>query len=208
MIFCIKNFCKNKNSSLVAKSIKHFGNYKIFLFNIYINDINHEHLDKTLFENIIDKKGKYDLGSGSGSKVNGFYFSEGINLIVDYFKTLDEKIVILDEDHYFLNGNTIKELELNDYDLAWAFWPSPDQHPEDVAANIISINPKSLSHLFPLPEKLEYIEKILREELLLKVDKNKVYKIKNRNYLDYFGDGHFTNNVNEIENSLKSIGIL
>lgn len=208
MIFCIKNFCKNKNCSLVAKSIKHFGNYKIFLFNIYLNNINHEHLDTNLFENIIDVKGKYNLGSGMESKVNGFYFAEGINLIMHYFKELNDKIVILDEDHYFSNGNTIKELELNNYDLAWAHWPSPYGHPEDVAANILSVNPRSVKHLFPLPEKLEYIEKTLREELLSKIDQTKIYKIKNRNYINYFGDGHFTNNVDEIESSLKSAGIL
>ena len=208
MIFCIKNFYKNKNCSLVAKSIKHFCNHKIYLFNIYFNDINHENLDKTLFEEIIDKKGKYNFESGSGSKVNGFYFTEGINLIVDYFKHLNDKVVILDEDHYFSNGNTIKELETNNYDLAWAHWPSPSNHPEDVAGNIISLNPKNTTHLFPLPEKMEYIETILREELLYKMENKKTYKIKNRNYVDYFNDGHFTNSAKEIEDSMIRVGII
>jgi hypothetical protein len=208
MIFCIKNFHKNENSCLTAKSIKHFGDYKIYLFNIFSHNVDHTDLDKNLFEKIIDIKGKYNFGSGAGSKNNGYYFAEGINLIFNYFKNLDEKVIILDEDQYFSNGKTIQELKENDYHLAWANWFSPYNDPEDMAANILSFKPKYVSHLFPIPEKAEYIEKTLREELLYKIQKENIYKIKNRNYNEYFGDGHFTNDAKEIKKELKQKGII
>jgi hypothetical protein len=208
MIFCIKNFHKNKNSSLTAKSIKYFGDYKVFLFNIYLNKIDHTDIESSLFEQIVDIKGKYNFGSGAGSKNNGYYFAEGINLILEHFKNLDDKVVILDEDHYFSNGETIRELKENNFHLAWAYWPSPYHHDDDMAANILAINPMLVSHLFPISEKAEYIEKTLREEVLYKIEKQNIYKIKNRNYNEYFGDGHFTNSVEEIEQCLKSRGII
>jgi hypothetical protein len=44
MKFCIKNYHKNINSSLTAKSIKHFGNFDIYLINVYKDTIDRSHL--------------------------------------------------------------------------------------------------------------------------------------------------------------------
>lgn len=209
MIYCIKNFYKNKNSSLTAKSIKYFdSNSKIFLFNIYKDDINTIDLDIELFEKIINIKGKYDFGIGAGSENNGFYFSEGINHIFNYFKDYDNKIVILDEDQFFTTGKVIQELKDNNYTLAWAFWPSPIHNDRDMAANILSFVPSKVGHIFPIPEKRKYIEILLRENLLDKVPNNDTYKIKNRDYINYFDDGIFTNSAQEIEFCLRQKGII
>ena len=209
MIFFIKNFYKNKNSSLTAKSIKYFNkNYKIYLFNIYKDSIDLLDLDKSLFEDIIHFKGKYDFGPGVGNENNGFYFSEGINHIQNYFKDYDEKIIILDEDQFFTTGKVIRELEENSFDFAWAHWPSPTWNQRDVAGNILAINPKKTNHIFPIPEEKKYIEILLRESILDKLDSSNIYKIKHRDFTNYFNDGFFTNDYNDIESHLKQAGII
>jgi hypothetical protein len=209
MIFCIKNFHKNKNSSLTAKSVKFFNkDYKIYLFNIYKESVDLSELEISLFEDIINFKAKYDFGSGVGNENNGFYFSEGINHIQNYFKDYDDKVVILDEDQFFTSGKVIKELEENNFEFAWAHWPSPIWNQRDVAGNILSFNPKKINHLFPIPEEKKYIEILLRENLLDKISDEKVYKIKNRNFTNYFDDGIFTNSVADIEYHLSLKGII
>lgn len=209
MIFCIKNYCKNRNSSLVAKSVKHFGNYKVYLFNVYPDKIDETGVDRDLFEDIVHTKAKYNFGPGVGSTYNGYYFTEGINLIYNHFKDTDEKVVILDEDHFFTTGKVIKELEQNEFDFAWAYWPAPNTgNMEDVAGNIMCIRPSRLSSIFPIPEKNQYIEILLRENLLNKTDRTKVYQIKNRHWVNYYGDGVFTNDLPVIERELKKVGII
>lgn len=215
MIFCIKNFHKNINSSLTAKSIKHFGNYKIYLINVYQNKICRENLDESLFEDIYDFKAKYDFGPGFANPANGYYFTEGINHAFNIFKEESDKLIILDEDHFFTNGATIKELNENEYDYAWAHWASPNPHPNDINAAIMSLRPSKFLNLniFPIPERMQYVETLLRLELFDKIPNNLIkYKIKNRNYLnygaEYYGDGCFTNDHNVILQNLKNVGIL
>lgn len=213
MIFCIKNFHKNVNSSLTAKSIRHFCSHKIYLINVYKDTIDRDGLDTSLFDEIFDFKAQYDFGPGFGSPANGYYFTEGINLAFNLFKEIDEKIVILDEDHFFTNGNTIRELESNEYDYAWAHWASPDPHPNDVNAAIVSFRPNKVKDLFPLPERMQYVEILIRTELLEKIPSDLVtYKIYNRDYkeygAEYRGDGCFTNDANIIRQQLKINGII
>ena len=181
---------------------------KIFLFNIYKNEIDISNLDINIFESIINIKGKYDFGGGANSKNNGYYFTEGINHIHNYFKDYDGKIVVLDEDQFFTTGKVINELESNSYNLAWAYWPSPYYNNKDMAANILSFNPKKTSHLFPIPEEKKYVEIILRENLLDKMPNDEVYKIKNRDYMNYHDDGIFTNDVGDIIYHLRLKGII
>jgi hypothetical protein len=211
MIFCIKNYHKNINSSLTAKSIKHFGDHKVYLINIHKHDIpDREGLDASLFDGIYDFKAKYNFGTGAGSQVNGFYFSEGINRAFECFKHTEEKIVVIDEDHFFTTGKQIQDLEENEYDLAWAYWTAPPPQSDiDVSGAIISFRPASIKNLFPLPERLQFIEHLLKQELLEKMPSNlKVYKMKYRDYTNYFGDGFFTNDWAEIDAELKKIGII
>jgi len=211
MIFCIKNYHKNKNSSLTAKSIKYFGeHHKVYLLNIFKDSIDLEDIDKTVFDGIFNFKAKYDLGSGDGSPVNGFYFTEGINHAQACFKDTEEKIVVLDEDHFFTTGKQIKDLEENEYDLAWAYWMAPPpQSSIDVSGAIISFRPKRVESLFPLPERLQFIEHLLKQEFLEKLPSHlKSYKMKFRNHGDYFGDGKFTNDWKVIDYELRRVGIL
>jgi hypothetical protein len=210
MIFCIKNFHKNINSSLTARSIKHFGDHKVVLINVYKDIIDYTDLDKNIFDKIYNFKAKYDFGPGEGSPANGYYFTEGINHAFNCFKDTNEKIVVLDEDHFFTTGQTIKELEENEYDLAWAFWISPPPESDNtVSGAIISFKPKMVESLFPLPERMQYIEHLLKEEFLEKLPDNlSSYKIKNRHHGNYYGDGFFTNDYNDIFKALKNNNII
>jgi hypothetical protein len=217
MIFCIKNFHKNKNSSLTAKSVRHFGDYKVYLINVYKDSIDRTDLDDSLFDGIFDFKAKYDHGPGFGNPANGCYFTEGINHAFNCFRESDEKVVVLDEDHFFTNGATIKELEENEYDYAWAHWASPDPHPLDVNAAIVSFRPKKFegTGLFPLPERIQFVETLLRTELLQRIPSNLlVYKMVNRNYevhnggAKYYGDGIFTNDYSVVESHMRNAGII
>lgn len=208
MIFAIKNYHKNKSSNLTAISVRHFSNAPIYLFNIYGETCSHDDLDKSLFTEILDIKGKYNFGSGHGSQVNGYYFTEGINHIFNHFSSLNEKVVILDEDQYFTTGAVINELREAEYDLAWAVWRAPGGEPDDMAANILSFRPASVAHAFPLPEKMQYTEILLRENLMAKVPLERRHQIRHRYQTNYFGDGHFTNYWQEIESSLKGAGII
>lgn len=211
MIFCIKNYHKNINSTLTAKSIKHFGvHHKVYLLNIFKNEEILEGIDQNIFDGIFHFKGKYDLGTGAGSPVNGYYFTEGINYAFQCFRETNEKIVVIDEDHFFTTGMQIKDLEENEYDMAWAYWTAPPPSSEfDVSGAIISFRPLSVKDLFPLPERCQYIEHLLREEFLKKLPVNCIsYKMKYRNYINYYGDGIFTNDYREIEKELKKVGII
>jgi hypothetical protein len=211
MIFCIKNYHKNINSSLTARSIKYFdSNHRVFLLNVYKGEIDRTDLQIELFDGIFDFKAKYDFGPGEGSPANGYYFTEGINYAQKCFEDSDEKIVVLDEDHFFTTGQTIKELEENEYDLAWAFWISPPPESDNtVSGAIISFRPKRVASLFPLPERMQYIEHLLKEEFLEKLPKELIsYRIKNRHHGNYYGDGFFTNDHNEILTSLQNNNIL
>ncbi len=211
MIFCIKNYHKNINSFLTAKSIKYFdNNHKIYLLNIYKDSPNLNDIDTSIFENIFNFKAKYDFGTGDGSPANGYYFSEGINHAQRCFKDTEEKIVVIDEDHFFTTGKQIKDLEDNEYDLAWAYWMAPPPSSDrDVSGAIISFRPKKVDFLFPLPERMQYIEHLLRQEFLDKLPNHlKSYKMKFRNHGDYHGDGKFTNDYKIIEQELAKAGII
>ena len=69
----------------------------------------------------------------------------------------------------------------------------------------LCINSKKLADLFPLPEKNEYIEPLLRRELLDKCVKlgYSALTIPTRNYDNYGNDGLFTNDVEVIKHELK-----
>jgi len=211
MIVCIKNYHKNRNSSLTARSVRHFlPDSKIYLFNIY-ETLSRENLDIDVFDGVFDFEAKYSgkiWGTGEGSPSNGLYFTEGINHIFDKFSSTAEKVLILDEDHFFTTGATLKELEENDYDFAWAYWFAPDPHPLDMSASILSFRPAKVSHVFPLPERVQFIETLLRTELHEKlINTCNLHKITTRDHGDYHGDGKFTNDANFIAENLRNAGI-
>lgn len=211
MIVCIKNYHKNRNSSLTARSVRHFlPNSKICLFNIYEN-LDRSNLDLEVFDEIHDFPAKYSgrvWGTGAGSPSNGLYFTEGINHVFNTFSDSEEKVVILDEDHFFTSGKTLHELDATEYDFAWAYWFAPEPHPLDVSASVLSFRPRKVSHAFPLPERVQFIETLLRIELHEKlIGTCNIHKISTRNHGDYFGDGQFTNDYRFIEAKLTEAGV-
>jgi hypothetical protein len=211
MIFCIKNYHKNINSSLTARSIKHFGqHHKVYLLNIYKEIPILENIDQNIFDGIFNFKAKYDFGTGDGSPANGYYFTEGINHAYRCFSDTNEKVVVLDEDHFFTTGAQIIDLEENDYDFAWAYWMAPPpESTTDISGAIISFRPKMVTDVFPLPERMQFIEHLLKQEFLENLPSHlKTYKMKFRNHSNYFGDGVFTNDWKVIDRELRNSGII
>lgn len=211
MKIAIKNFLRNEDSNLTALSVKHFiPDAEIYLFNLNKGNINHDNLTINLYKDIIDIQTKYLLGQGFRSHNNGFYYAEGFNIIHNYFKDLDDKLLILDENHFFTNGNTLKEIQENDFDIAGGVWCSDNNETimnNNNNASCICINPYKIKHLFPLPEIKEYIEDLLSNYLF--IDNNlKYYIIKNRFFTNYFDDGMYTNDVNDMKNMMKINNII
>jgi hypothetical protein len=231
---CIKNFERNESSNLVAISVKHFiPDAKIYLFNFYDErkNINVDYLDQNLYQDIVNIPTKYLLGqiltNCSNARNNGLYYTEGFNLMYKYFQDYNGKLLMLDDNHFFTNGNTLKEILDNDFDIAWAFFGgTPPKLNGDyliiphksmgniccggyINASILCINPIKFKNLnvFPLPEYREYIETILTEKL---IDNNNLvkYQIKSRYDGDYSNDGIYSNNAEEMKQMMMEYNIL
>jgi hypothetical protein len=142
--------------------------------------------------------------SGYANPDNGLYFAEGFNLIYDYFKGLNEPIVILAEDHFFTTGKVLAELVENDYDVAIAPGDS------DTTANgaLIVINPHKVAGFFPVAEYKVPIEALIRDTVMNNVPIDRLYRIKNRKWIDYCGDGVYTNSSEEMVAELQKAGII
>jgi hypothetical protein len=224
MIYIIKNYYKDKDVVLTTKSIRYFDpTAHIILFdytkerNTFLSPKlgNEVFYNNSEYPHAVNKIAKYDLGPGYGSPVNGFYYSEFFNDVMGMFSYLDEKVILLDENHFFTNGNTIKELKENDWDLAYGTWWGPNSNDNlDVNASVIGINPSKSKHLFPLPEMEQYIEFLLKDNLLKPCIKDNlnVYQMKNRTYnsqgCNYHGDGIWTNSAEEMEKLMKENEII
>lgn len=221
MIVIFRNFLRNHMVNLTATSIKFFiPNCKFYCVSLYAHSQNEYNQQESLFpfiENIyrqtkyVNNTGKPQdhedttMTAGWANTDNTLYFSEGYNLSFEIAKSFDEKVLFLSEDHFFTNGNVLSELEKNEFSLAYAPWDTDDT----ANASILCINPKEVEHLFPLPEhKNSYIESYIRDHLINQIPKNKVYAIKNRKYINYFGDGFYTNSSRDIRLSLKSVAII
>ena len=153
-------------------------------------------------------------GSGRGSEYNGLYFTEGINKIQNICKDIDDKVLILDEDSYFTTGETIRFLQNNKFDFAYAEWPSPypviykEKAKVGINGSILCINPKKLNSFFPIIEQAEYVETLLGHEIYEKcLELNyKVIEIETKIYPN-FKDGIWTNESSVIEKELKENNI-
>jgi hypothetical protein len=211
MIIFYKNYRRLERTYLSIQSVRYlFPNIEIHCLIQYkneINEINEKHIKLLQDLNIVlhFEKKLYDFGAnGCGSTVNGYYFTEYINKIQKLSNNY-EKVLILDEDNFFTTGETIHFLLNNEYDFAYGTWIEPDGTKDSVNASIICINSKKLAELFPLPEQNEYIEPLLRRELLDKCVKLRysTLTIPTRNYDNYGNDGLFTNDVEVIKHELK-----
>lgn len=206
--------------NLTATSIKHFmPNIDIYCFTFFKDKIDASQEKLLPYIKEIQLKTKYTSSkaihdhvdpsqtSGFANPDNGLYFCEGYNAIFNRFKTYSEKIIMLAEDHYTTKGHYLKELDENDWDVAFASGFSPTSN---VNASIIGIVPSKLTNIFPLPETNKVpIETTLTKALIGKIKKRKrVYQLKCRNWIDYCGDGQYTNSSEIIEKDLKAHGII
>lgn len=226
MRYVIKNFMRNRMVNLTAKSVKHFDKEAyICVISLYKHDIseyaNQEPLDRTLIDSWVAAPTKwvspggnanihdstvYGTTSGFGNPLNGPFFVEGYNLSVEYFGDYTDKLIILAEDHFFTSGSTIKELKNTDWDAAYASAFTPDARTANGA--ILGIVPSKVKDLFPIPEIPTSIENLLGEGLLMRIPQDRVHKLSTREWIDYKGDGIYTNSSAEMEAHMKAAGIL
>jgi hypothetical protein len=222
MIFAFRNFFRNKTVNLTARSIRHFiPDAEIYCVSFYKRDPSEydsqeplldfitEFRQQTKYVNPIDKPTDHEdttQTSGYANPDNAKYFAEGYNAIWKTFRYTDDKVVMLAEDHFFTTGATLRELEENEFVLAYAPW----DHPSELDANgsILCMNLMHLDSLFPIPEEGHMIEHRIWHSVVNNVREDRRYKIKNRRRIDYHGDGMYTNSSVEIENELKKAGIL
>jgi len=223
MIIAFRNFLRNKMVNLSALSIRHFiPDAEIYCFTFYKTSLEEDYSNQEKLLPFIKEvafRTKY-IGSrnihdhidptktsGYANQDNAKYFTEGYNLIQDRFKNKDTKLLILAEDHFFTTGAVLKELIENDWHVAYA---SAFTKEANANASILGINPARVNHLFPLVEKSSrVVEAEITEQLIRKIkNRSKVYQIKNRKWIDYCGDGLYTNSSEIIEQEMKKAGIL
>ena len=223
MIVIFRNFFRNRMVNLTATSVKHFlPDSEFHCITLYKNSEDEydnqpalhewikEHKFQTKFVNSdsnVTYESNHPLGygtSGVGHPDNGKYFVEGYNLVYNMFSGLDEKLLILSEDHFFTTGATIRELLANNYDVAYA----PTEITHEANGGLLSINPNKVSDFFPLPEAELPVEGLLATHLISKIELTRLHKLSTRVWLDYKGDGLHTNGSDVIEEELKKVGIL
>lgn len=227
MIILFRNYFRSHMVNLTAISVRHFiPDCTVMCVSLYKHTENeYSKLEPLLpFINNYFRKTKYvnDTGkpqdhvdsektAGYAHPDNASYFSEGYNLAYEIVKDIDDKVLLLSEDHFFTTGKVLKELQENDFSLAYAPWDHPFAATEqkDANASILCFNPKKVSSCFPISEEGgQIVELRIADALTSKIPDNELYKIKNRKQLNYFGDGMYTNSSQDIRNALVEAGIL
>ncbi len=221
MIIVFRNFFRNKMVNLSATSIKHFiPDAEIHCLSLYKSSYSEYSTQEPLLPYIKEFtiNTKY-VGTNSiqdhvdSTKTNGYgnpdnakYFSEGYNIIYDTFKNQIERVLILSEDHFFTTGHTLLELIVNDWDVAYASGYAGAYHAN---GSILGINPSKLGHVFPLEENYPgTVEDSIGEQLLQKVEKDRLYCMQYRKWVNYCGDGIYTNSSVDMENELRKAQII
>jgi len=222
MTIFYKNYKRDDRTLLSIKSVKYlFPKLKIYCLILfdespseYDNFISQLDILKVYY---FHRKKAYNVGSlsATGSSYNGYYFTEGINKIYNFCieQKITDKVLSVDEDHFFTTGTTIQFLLDNNFDLAVGSWPAPsgikNRPPYECNASIVGFNPFNLTEVFPLPEKKEYVEILWGWELVEASKKlnKKVITIPTRDYINYHGDGIHTNNIKEIKDELTKHNI-
>jgi hypothetical protein len=235
MIIYLRNYFRNKTLNLTVKSIRHFipdADIRCLCFydnheSEYnsldkIENVNHIFYEKTQLKNNTDtnpETNNNEITSGSPGKRNLQIFTEGYNSIFNKVRGVDEKVLLLAEDHFFTTGETLRILSQSNYDLAYAQFGTGIRENKNKKgsyypnASILSFVPNSIEHLFPLPMTVRNdndwggaIESHLRSCLIDKIE-NKLL-IRTRQHHNYHGDGVLTNNYKVIEKMLKESKIL
>lgn len=222
MIVAFRNFFRNKTVNLTAQSVRYFWpDVRVVCVSFFKRDPiecdGQEQLLDFIEEVRVQTKYVNSTGkptdhvdttqtSGYANPDNSKYFAEGYNEVWKLLRGVDDKVLMLAEDHFFTTGATLKELEENDFSLAYAPW----DHPSELDANgsILCVNFAHLDGLFPILEEGSMIEHRIAESLVMRVSPSARYKIKNRRRIDYHGDGMYTNSSIEIEKELRKAGIL
>jgi len=212
MIVAYKNYKRTERALLSIASVKHFMPHAdihcLFLFDESPEEMAPEvELVKDAGASVHFAKNKHRLGPAAFSKNNGFYFSEYLNYFSAIFKG-ESKVLAMDEDNYFTTGETLRWIDQSNFDLAWAKWDCPDGL--GVNASIVGLNFQTLSSLFPLSERLEYIEMLLKRELYDRalLMGATIKEIPTRNCKNYFGDGSWTNNISVMKKNLLDAKII
>lgn len=207
MTIVFKNFFRNDFVNLSAKSVRYFlPEVKIYCLSLFKNDISeYDSYAKINVDQEFFKKTKYsNLGNGNNNSKNGLFFAEGFNYIFDIFQNIDDKILILAEDHFFTNGSTLKELINTDFDIAYANW----HFYAPIQASIFCFNPQKTKHFFPIDERPDWVEYVFEDAFLKKKTTEKFHLISTRDGANYMGDGKYTNDLEEIHNALRNVNIL
>lgn len=221
MIIAFRNFFRNRMVNLTATSVRYFmPDVPIYCFSFYKNTEDDYKFAEPLYPWIGQTlvKTKYvgtkssiqdsihaDLTNGYGNHENGCYFTEGFNHIFNTFQNYDDKVLILAEDHFFTTGKTLKEIQENEFDVCYA---NADRHILEANASILAIVPTRVKHLFPLPERPHRVETLLMETLTSQISADKLHRLSTRNWIDYMGDGCYTNGSDIIAEEMKKAGIM
>ena len=219
MIVFYKNFLRNKMVNLSVKSIRYFiPDAKVICVSLYEHSIE-EYRDQPPLQGVDvsycgETKFKKDnprpldfdgQTSGYGHPLNASFFSEGFNIAVNLLKNVEDKVLLINEDHYFTTGVTLRLLQKTDFTVAYANWDSP----HSVNASILCLKPNKVAHLFPISEVSQSaVEKHLFEHIVSKIPSEEQFVIPTRYCKDYFGDGHYLNSSDLINQDLIRAGIV
>jgi len=235
MIIYLRNYFRNKTLNLTVKSIRHFiPNADIRCLCFYddheseynsfdiIENVNHIFFQKTELKNDTNVNPETDnneITSGSPGKRNLQIFTEGYNSIFEKVRGLNEKVLLLAEDHFFTTGETLKILTQSEYDLAYAQFGTGVRKNKNekgsyyTNASILSFVHNKVEHLLPLPMSVSSangcggaIESHLRYCIIDNIE-NKLL-IKTRHHYNYHGDVTLTNNYKTIEKMMRESGII
>lgn len=193
VIFALKNFYRNLVANLTIRSIRHFRpDAEIHVLCLTAPDKDystqepllvdeaHTHYRPTKF---------FNMGPSVANQSNNVFFSEGYNILYSILKDVDDKVLLLAEDHFFTTGATIAELEGAEFNVAYAPWNT------GANGSILGVRPARLKSRFPISEARECVEKILGNWAM---SIPACHVISTRNELDYKGDGFYANTYDEI----------
>lgn len=211
MKICLINFFRNRICNLTIASIKYFIKdadiYVVnrFLINSNKNKEKYNELEKLNIKEdhiFYDETKLENTGTSYYSSNNGALFSEGYNLAYEHFKDLDDKLLMLCEDHFFTNGSTLAELEKEDFIFAYAPTES------EINGSILCINPIKMKNYFPIPIVYgDTVERFFRNHFLTG-ETGKFHILSTRKVWDYCRDGFCVNDEKIIALHLIKAGIL
>ena len=223
LIVVFKNFMRNRMVNLSALSVRHFlPNAEIYCLTLYkqsmdeytnqdpLDDYIEEWTAQTRWNSGIDIHDHIENGkcSGYGNLLNGCFFTEGYNLIFDRFKDVSEKVLMLNEDHYFTTGKTLQEAVDIEWDVAWAGWD--DENINCANASIIGVNPVTTAPFFPMVEQPGQVEYHIGQQFAKQIREAglKDHLFSTRRSINYFGDGRCVNSSVLMRSHMEAAGIL